>query len=288
MNKKMIIKGVGTLMAKRICPNGEKELITLGTLQDLRIDMNTEAEDVYGGDGLFPIDDVITNKSIAISATDAKLDLNAISLMMGSGLENGANNIWALNEKYIVEEEIEDGTNDPINVIKLNKPVSDLILPYDIAPEDSVTLRLEKNNKIIPNDLFIVETTGVGQTRKTVITILSDSVAKGDVVIASYQYKVENVTVADLLRDDVPFPVHVIHHGSFQQKDGTYQSVQTELYACKARGTFSINYQRAAATASAIELQLIDPERPDGKVGSIKRFEEVKGTTACKVDELES
>ena len=48
MNRKMVIKGVGTLMAKRICPNGEKELITLGTLQDLRIDMTTEIDEVFG------------------------------------------------------------------------------------------------------------------------------------------------------------------------------------------------------------------------------------------------
>ena len=36
----MIIKGVGTFMAKRLKEDGGVEVITLGTLQNLRIDMN--------------------------------------------------------------------------------------------------------------------------------------------------------------------------------------------------------------------------------------------------------
>lgn len=274
MNRKMIIKGVGTLLAKRICPNGEKELITLGNLQDLRIDLATEAEDVFGGDGLFAIDDIITSKAISITATDAKFDLNAVSLMMGSDITNGPGNAWALNEKHMVQSN---------NTIVLKNTVSDLQMPYELHPEESITLRLERNNKVIPKDAFEVSTL----EDITTVTINHPDVDIGDVVIASYQYKVEDMSIADLLADDVPFPVHVIHHGSFSQKDGTKQSVETELYACKARGTFSIDAQRATASSSAIELQVIDPERPDGKLGSIKRYQSKGSTVNCVVDELD-
>ncbi len=273
MNRKMVIKGVGTLLAKRICPDGEKELITLGTLQDLRIDLATEIDDVFGGDGLFAIDNIVTSKSITITGTDAKFDLNAISLMMGSNVTSGEGNAWSLNEKHTVQSN---------KTIVLKHPISDLQLPYELHPEESITLRLERNNKVIPRDYFTVETSG----DITTVTIDHSDVKIGDVVIAAYQYKVDNMSVADILADEVPFPVHVIHHGSFQQKDGTKQDIETELYACQARGTFSIDAQRATASTSAIELQILDPERPDGKIGSIKRYQSGESKTDCKVDEL--
>jgi hypothetical protein len=273
-NKKMVIKGVGTLLAKRICPDGEKELITLGTLQDLKIDMNIEIEDVFGGDGLFAIDNVVTAKAITVTGTDAKFDLNAISLMMGSNITNGEGNVWALNEKQVVQDN---------NTIVLKHPISDLQLPYELHPEESITLRLEKNNRVIPKDAFDIETT----EDITTITINHPDVSIGDVVIASYQYKVKDMSAADILADEVPFPVHIIHHGSFQQKDGTKQDIETELYACQARGTFSIDAQRATASSSAIELQVLDPERPDGKIGSVKRYQSGEDKTECKVDELD-
>ena len=274
MNRKMVIKGVGTLMAKRICPNGEKELITLGTLQDLRIDMATEIDEVFGGDGLFAIDNIVTSKSITVTGTDAKFDLNAISLMMGSNITNGEGNAWALNEKQVVQ------TN---KTIVLKHPISDLQLPYELHPEESITLRLERNNKVIPSGDFTVETEG----DITTIEISNPSVRVGDVVIAAYQYKVDDMSMANILSDEVPFPVHVIHHGSFPQKDGTKQDIETELYACQARGTFSIDAQRATASTTAIELQILDPERPDGKIGSVKRYQSGESITECKVDELE-
>ena len=270
----MIIKGVGTLMAKRICPNGEKELITLGTLQDLKIDMSVEVEDIFGGDSLFAIDNIVTSKSITITGTDAKFDLNAVALMMGSNVTNGEGNAWALNEKHKVQDN---------ETIVLKHPVSDLQLPYELAPEESITLRLEKNNRVIPRTAFTVATVG----NVTTITIDHPDVLIGDVVIAAYQYKVKDMSMANILADEVPFPVHVIHHGSFQQKDGTKQDIETELYACQARGTFSIDAQRATASTSAVELQILDPERPDGRIGSIKRYKSGSSIADCRVDELD-
>ena len=274
-NHKMVIKGVGTLLAKRICPNGEKELVTLGTLQDLKIDLATEMDDVFGGDGLFAIDSVVTSKAITVTGTEAKFDLNAISLMMGSSITNGEGNAWALNEKQVVQAN---------KTVVLKRPVSDLQLPYELDPKETISLRLEKNNRVIPNDTFTVETT---TDTTTTITISNPAVSIGDTVIAAYQYKVKDMSAANLLTDEVPFPVHVIHHGSFQQKDGTKQDIETELYACQARGTFSIDGQRAAASTSAIELQILDPERPDGRIGTIKRYQSGESVSDCKVDELD-
>lgn len=62
-----------------------------------------ELEDIFGGDGLFAIDVLVKSKSIEVSATDAKFDLDAIQLMMGSTVQEQVKSyVWVLNEQSTV------------------------------------------------------------------------------------------------------------------------------------------------------------------------------------------
>lgn len=253
MAKKMIIKGVGTFMAKRYKPDGKGvEVVTLGTLQDLRIDLNVEIEDIFGGDGLFAIDTLVTSKSIEITGTDAKFDLDALQLMMGSTVREGVEDyIWVLNEQ---------GTLDASGEYTVE-------FGDTIFGDGNVSVRLKDSNTLLDTSEFTFDpSTG---------TVSTDPSYAGQEIVINYQ-RTETVDVADLITDEVPFPVHVIHHGSFLQKDGTYQGVETELYMCRANGTFSIDAQRATASSSAVSLKILDPERPDRKLGSIKRYSAAK------------
>lgn len=265
VGKKLIIKGVGTFMAKRLKKDGGKEVITLGTLQDLKIDFNVDIEEIYGGDGLFPIDTLLKNKSIEITATDAKFDLNAMQLMLGSEVrDNVTDTVWVLNETATVTS----GTNGIANVGVVTPQFSSA-LPADpefsIRTEDGTLLtQVEFKEDTAPSvGEFMVDSDG---------SIILNSSLVGQVIFMNYRRET-TVSVADLLADEVPFPVSVVHHGVFLQKDGTYRGVETELFACRARGTFSINAQRATASSSQVSLVVIDPERPDGKLGTVKIFE---------------
>lgn len=267
MAKKMIIKGVGTFMAKRLPkdPMGEIEVVTLGTLQDLKIDLNVELEDIFGGDGLFAIDVLVKSKSIEVSATDAKFDLDAIQLMMGSTVQEQVKSyVWVLNEQSTVAAGV---SNSGFAEAK-PKHASDIY-----GSNGDITVRLKDSNTLLkqlttkgtavePNAFFYDEANGV---------VILNAFHIGKEIVLNYKRE-ETVDMVDLLVDEVPFPISVVHHGTFQQKDGSYAGVETELYMCRAKGTFSINAQRAAASASAISLQILDPERADGKIGSIKRF----------------
>lgn len=267
MAKKMIIKGVGTFMAKRYPtdPLGAIEVITLGTLQDLKIDLNVELEDIFGGDGLFAIDVLVKSKSIEVSATDAKFDLDAIQLMMGSTVQEQVKSyVWVLNEQ---DTAAAGASNSGFAEVK-PKFASTIY-----GNNGDITVRLKDSNKLLkqlsskaaavaPDEFFYDEANDV--------VVLNAAHISKEIVL---NYKREElVDMVDLLVDEVPFPISVIHHGTFQQKDGSFAGVETELYMCRAKGTFSINAQRAAASASAISLQILDPERADGKLGSIKRF----------------
>jgi hypothetical protein len=76
----------------------------------------------------------------------------------------------------------------------------------------------------------------------------------------------------DLLADDVPYPLYIVHKGVFVQADGSKAGIITELFKVRAQGTFSINFARASAATSQMSLKLIDPERADKKVASIRKI----------------
>lgn len=83
----------------------------------------------------------------------------------------------------------------------------------------------------------------------------------------------EVVDILDITTKDMPLTVHVVHDGQFEQKDGTIQGYQTELYQCRVKSNFTLDAQRQQASTHSVTLTVIDPERFDGKLGSIKRYE---------------
>lgn len=266
MAKKMIIKGVGTFMAKRLAKDGGTEVITLGTLQDLRITMNVDIEDIFGGDGLFAIDTLVRNKSIEITATDAKFDLDAVQLMMGSTVHEQVDDyLWVLGEQQTAIAEDVNAYVEP--------EFADTL--YAI-PEFSV--RVKDANKLLKEVKYVegnpLKEDEFAFDEETNRIYVPAKLANADLVL-NYKRR-EVVDKADLLTNEVPFPVHVVHHGSYLQKDGTYAGIETELFSCRARGSFSIDAARASASSSAVSLIVIDPERADGKLGTIKRYNSTK------------
>ncbi|OKP93665.1 hypothetical protein [Paenibacillus sp. P32E] len=274
MAKKMIIKGVGQFLAKKYAADGKGvEVVSLGTLQNLKIDLNVELEDVFGSDGLFAIDNLVKSKSIEITATDAKFDLAQLSLMMGSTVKEDVNgSLWVLNEQH----ELIKGELDHSSASGPDVALAEVTFGSTLYGDGNFTVKLKDANSLLekvaysstvaPTDKQFMVTSDAGKT----YVILNISHTNKDVVL-SYQ-RTEIIDVVDILVDEVPFPVHIIHHGSFLQKDGTFQGIETELYQCRAKGTFSIDAARATASTSQITLQVLDPERADRKLGSIKRY----------------
>jgi hypothetical protein len=354
--KKMIIKGVGSFLAKRwnAALNGF-EILTLGTLQSLKITFNVEIDDIFGGDGIFAIDTLIKSKSIEVTATDAKFDLNALTLMMGDGEAGSTKDsdkyTWAQNEQVIIggesrevskvtviETPSEAGSctltfGSVVGTIALNGSEteqtmatkiaanSNLLAAYDISVNSDVITFTCKTVGNTASPVFaagtatgaavIAETIVGGQgTTKTATTLyvpfstpdfsirnkdtnalmtlvgsnptagqysVSGSVvtfgdADGTVVIMNYKKADASVEVYAVLSDAFPFSVHVIHNGAFLQKDNSKAGVETELYMCRAKGAFTIDATRATASASEIALTVLDPERSDRRLGTVKRF----------------
>lgn len=376
MGKKMIIKGVGSLLAKRLKTDrtgqstGIYEVVTLGTLQNLKIDLNVELEDIFGGDGLFAIDTLVKSKSIEVTATDAKLDLAQLQLMLGSGVNEGVEDyVWVLNEQKIPSSSgvisLTYGNTVFNNGEDLQVRLKDnntLFTEVKSLPVGKSQFYVDKTSSTTAYTTFRSKTGGVnlsatlpvggisgitgfsfdvdaesisftgtstttatktftftftkgsssqtedidvsvdsGDTASVLAQKLADAITASVSKIVSNEYdvtvrggvavkvhsdygsgegqeflinykRISKVDVFNIIAEDVPFPVRVVHHGSFLQKDGTWEGIETELYQCRAKGTFSIDATRNTASSQQVMLQVLDPERADGKLGTIKRF----------------
>lgn len=273
MAKRMIIKGVGTFMAKRYAKDNTAEVITLGKLTDLKIDLNVELEDIFGGDGLFAIDTLVKSKSIEITATDARFDLNALELMMGSKVEEGVDStLWVLEEMATVApDEVGSPTCGEVTP-KYADTVASGANEFHDFDTDSWQVHLKDSNKLMSIVTSVPSSATEVQWDDTKKKLIFHKDVVGQDVIFNYR-RTDTVDMVAILAEEVPFPVSVVHHGVFIQKDGVKRGIETELYACRARGNFSINAARKTAATSQVSLVIIDPERPDGRLGTIKRFE---------------
>lgn len=270
--RKMVIKGVGAFLAKRYNRdlNGE-EVITLGRLQDLNITLNTELEDIFGGDALFAFDTLVTEKSIEITATDAEFDLDTVRLMLGDSgdVSDDDKFINILNERARSKA----GMNGTATVGVMVPRYSDSLFKGE--KDCQVSLRRNDSNLLLKQVDFIEDAVPdenefmVDFDNKQVI-VSEDKI--GMSFVMNYRKAEDSVDVYSILVDEVPFNVHVIHTGVFLQKDNTRAGVETELYQCRASGEFTIGAERNTASTSTITLRVLDPERDDGRLGTIKRF----------------
>jgi len=343
-NKKMIIKGAGKFMAK--IPNCD-ELITIGTLNNMRLDIQLDMQDIEGGDSSVALDTLLRKKTIDVTAESAKFDLNMVRLVLGSKLREGISGspysmvtetvvvpvespyqvtltqtpiaapapkgyqgaiggadltsdmsvtgnvvvfdmahagktvvivyavsskgvvhdndgfVWVLEEKHTVAQAGSDFTVE-------------LVYGGNLNVDPQISVRTLKGNKLLK------KTTGASPTEFQYVVDggkLKFNSAMKDVEIYVNYKRNEVVDVLDITTKDMPLTVHVVHDGQFEQKDGTIQGYQTELYQCRVKSNFTIDAQRQQAATHSVTLSVIDPERFDGKLGSIKRYA-IEGSSA--------
>lgn len=345
-NKKMIIKGAGKFTAK--IP-GCDELITLGHMTNMRLDIQLDMVDIEGGDTTAPIDTLLRKKVIDITAEDAKFDLNMVRLVLGAKLREGVSGLpyelknesvttvagtgsevtatisraatvgsgapdvqvynqtagAFLDQAYItvtgttvtitngavagdtvvVYYPVASSAIDPDGyvwvleekhdvsggIITLKNPLFGGALGSASSRTEHVSVRLTKENKLLR------KVTGVPAEDEYSIDpasgeITFNSYLDGEQVYVNYK-RPEVVDVMAIGSKDFPLTVQVVHDGMFEQKDGSIQGFQTELYSCRVKSNFTLDAARQTAATHSVTLTVIDPERSDERLGSIKRYQ---------------
>lgn len=353
-NKKMIIKGAGKFMAK--IP-GCDELVTLGHMTNLRLDIQLDMVDIEGGDTATPIDTLLRKKVIDITAEDAKFDLNMVRLVLGSKLREGVSglpyemkveitnaiddngNIKALlaqsvttglyvpdvqvyneskgafvstndfavsndevvfvggvdeGDKLIVYYPVVSSTLDPdgyVWVLEEKHTIrnGEITLKYPLFgsttgqvsdKSEHVSVRLIRENKLLKKTSNPNPGDGEFYVDVTNNSIKFNSYLENEDVYVNYK-RPEVVDVLAIGSNDYPLTVTVVHDGQFEQKDGSIQGYQIELFACRVKSNFTLDAARQQAATHSVTLTVIDPERPDGKLGVIKRYQIAGPTQVC-------
>ncbi|MDA2091454.1 hypothetical protein SPE26_09405 [Bacillus thuringiensis] len=352
-NKKMIIKGAGKFMAK--IP-GCDELITLGHMANMRLDVQLDMVDIEGGDSSAPIDTLLRKKVIDITAEDAKFDLNMVRLVLGAKLREGVSGLaYELKNETVTIA----GDTEPVS-IKLSSPVltgsgapkvqifnqvagsfvpesaitvngsavtlkggaveGDTVVVYypvassSIDPDgfvwvleerhdvkgglvtlknplfggslgsassktEHVSVRLVKENKLLKK-----VTTNPAKGEYTIDPstgeIKFNDYLEGEQIYVNYK-RPEVVDVMAIGSRDFPLTVSVVHDGHFEQMDGSIQGYQVELYSCRVKSNFTLDTARQTAATHSITLTVIDGERTDSRLGSIKRYQIEKSSDVC-------
>lgn len=338
-NRKMIIKGAGKFMAK--IP-GCGELLTLGTMTNMRLDIQLDITDIEGGDTQVPIDTLLRKKTIDITAEDAKFDLNMVRLVTGSKLREGvsgqtyetvyethklakdtANTVTldgtlaASGSITVFDKEIEkfladgdftaagsDVTFTAVDydrevIIYYTKELTDLdkdgyvwvveekhdIVGNEIelnfglfgggvlgSKTEHISVRLTKENYLLRQTGSSTPEKGEFYVNVEDNTIVFNEYIDGEQVYVNYK-RPETVDVLEIGAKDFPLTVHVVHDGQFEQKDGTIQAYQTEFFACRVKSNFTIDAARQTASTHSVTLSVIDGERSDNRLGTIKRYQ---------------
>ena len=341
-NKKMIIKGAGKFMAK--IP-GCDELITLGTMNNMRLDIQLDMLDIEGGDSSVPLDTLLRKKVIDITAEDAKFDLNMLRLVLGAKLREGVSGdtytmvsetLTAVdnlgNVEATVNQDIHTGGGVPAPIVTKGGvevvvgdysvaarvftftgtvvATDDIVISYPIvatadadgyvwvleekhrvdataftidlafgsklfndegSKTDHISIREIKDNKLMKQVASNPAEGEYSVDENTGKITFNSSKAKVDVYV-NYK-RIEVVDVLDISTKDFPLTVAVVHDGMFEQKDGSIQGFQTELYTCRVKSNFTMDAARQQASTHSVTLTVIDPERIDNKLGTIKRYE---------------
>jgi hypothetical protein len=266
-NKSIIINGVGSIFA--MGPEGKNAL--LGSLQTLRFDFSVTEDPVFGGDGLFPIDYVTRDKGIAVAATNAKFDLNVLRLATGATLSaasSGDSYTWVLNKPATVQKK---GTSPDftyeVDIFADGTPFSTPeYTVMDMSTGDALTL----DSVASAGKFAVVETTEESAVVGRKLVFHSDM--DGKMIVYSFKKATTDIALVEGKKTDLPIAIKIIHQGNFKQKDDQWHGIETEIKLAKASGTFTIDFARATASASTLNLNMIDPEDGTCRLWTMKRF----------------
>jgi hypothetical protein len=247
-------------------------MLRVGRLQTLNFALETTSEDIFGGDALFPFDEVDIEKKATITATTAEFDLKLLDITQGSKTEtNTPAKIYVFDEGCFIDNEepsytVEHGDKLVENTISIRFKDGTYLTEVEETPSAG-------EYKVGAGGTEVEETPSAGEYKVGAGGVITFSAAdKGKEVLIDYQYTVSDADVNHVLTTSLPRPVRIIHVARFQMADGTEGGIQTEIYKAKAQGTFNIDFARATASTHNLELKLLDPGRADKKAISFTRF----------------
>lgn len=262
----MIIKGAGELFTYAKDASGLILPKFFGKqFSSSKFDFKVDVEKIFGGDGLFPIDNLLKSKELDVSLENAEFDLYQLSTFLGAEvtLADVDAEVWVMGEVAKPAAAVDPATTTTVDLgFKATYVTGSLGARY----------RDGSGNLTVVANAAAVTAKGMVSVDAGVVTYFTGAEGDGGKEIILYYKRTVTADTVPIMIDDEPMILGFVQQGKFRQKDNTVQAFEVEIYAAQPNGTFTIDGKRRAASTHGINLSVVDSDRADGKLGEIKRF----------------
>lgn len=246
--KNLVLHGVGEAY---LLSNDGKIATRLSKLQSMNIEVTSETEEVYGGDGLFPIFSYIKSKSANFKFKDALFNMNVLSATQGAELETGG-------EVNAIES---ISVTNHAGKLKVTKGV---VVDSVLVISGDVNMKRVEGTPVGTNEFSVTETGALAFA-----TNFEDTAVE-----VSYVYKEDTGVSVNVKVDDVPGFVELRHVSKpIKYTDGKTYQIHTRVFKAICDGGFNLEYTRDGAVAPEVTFKSVDPEREDGRFVSYSLVE---------------
>lgn len=235
----LVLHGVG----KGLVVYQDGTTVPFTDAQDISIEISATDEDVYGGDGLFPILSFIKEKGGSLKITNATTTIDHLKLTQGA-------EVATENAQAFMFSDVKTPASGTCTLAKT--------AGIDV---ESVTCVVKATGKALTRVTGAPEAGQFAVTDVGVVTVAADVT---DALEFSYFYTSDKAVSAKLTTNAIPGVIEYRHHLVTEDVDGTKYNVYFRVYKAKCSGSFTFNMQRGTASAPSLEFKLLDPKRDDG------------------------
>lgn len=224
LNKGLLLHGIGAGVLKSV----SGKIAEMTTSQSMNMDITATTEDVYGGDGLFPLYTYISKKEGTVEITNAEFKLSQVQIAQGTKITTTGNK---RNYRVLI-------TKDDKQLIK-----------------DGALTGVETIAVIGPD----------GNDASANVTITdAGAVTFGEAAVAG-EYAVwfkatdANSVKAEMLKNAMPEVA--TFNWMFTTEDSEGNKYQIDIYARRVRadGELKIETARDKATTPSLKIKILDP-----------------------------
>ena len=234
LNTPVLLHGIGSGVFKTV----SGKVMECTTSQSMKLDVTTSTEDVYGGDGLFPLYTYISQKegTIEITNADFKLSQLEISQKVDTKVTNNKRSYRTLI------------TKNSTSIVGSGVSVTGVEVIAVIAPDGS-------NVEVVTDaadDKIAISTTGE-------ITVGSGVTMMDGEYSVWFKADEASAVSAEMLKNAMPEVASF--NWMFTTEDASGNKYQIDIYArrVRANGEFSIETARDSATTPTLTVKILDP-----------------------------
>lgn len=221
VNKPVLLHGIG----KGILITVSGKVLVFKTSQSMKLNVTASTDDVYGGDGLFPLYTYLTQKEGTIEIQDADFKLSQLAAAQQITYETTSQK--RLMNKIVTKTDTSLG--DDLAGVALVKCVGE-----NGEPSTDVT----------------VSDTGA-------ITF-STSAGTGEYDLW-YTVTETNAVTAEMLKNEMPEVAELYWKFTTEAQDGTKFQVDIHAPRVRSNGEFNIETARDSASTPTLTLNILDP-----------------------------